>query len=383
MNKRSIRKAVWYPYAAAACIAVALYVLLTRLPGVWAAIDTFIGYFKPLIVGCVIAYIVNPLARLFERTVFRRVKRDGLRRALSNTLTVILVILFFVAAMLLLIPELAASVQTFSSNFSGYAASLSRMLEKWGLSSTQLKLDELINSSESLLNTVTEYVTDNIGSILSTSATAGKALFRLVVAFILAIYLLAEKQKLRVGVRRLLLAMLGEKRWVQASDFLHRCDVICTRYIVYNLIDCFIIGAVNALFMTIAGMQYVGLVSFVVAAANLVPTVGPVVGGAVGAFVLLLVHPMHALIFLIFTVVLQLCDGYILKPRLFGSSLGVSGLWILVGIIVGGAMFGIVGMLVAIPAVAIIDLIYNSYLLPWLEARRQKADRLPEPPQES
>ncbi|MCR5264069.1 MAG: AI-2E family transporter, partial [Clostridiales bacterium] len=88
----------------------------------------------------------------------------------------------------------------------------------------------------------------------------------------------------------------------------------------------------------------------------------------------LMVKPMHALIFLIFTLVLQTLDGYVIKPRLFGTSLGVSGLWILIAIMVFGGMFGVAGILLAIPAVAIIDLIYNSYLLPWLEKRRRKLD---------
>ena len=142
-------------------------------------------------------------------------------------------------------------------------------------------------------------------------------------------------------------------------------------HIVFNLLDSFIIGGANAIFMSAAQMQYVGLVSIVVAISNLIPTFGPVIGGAVGSFILLMVKPAHALIFLIFTLVLQFCDGYIIKPRLFGNSLGVSGLWILVAIIAGGGMFGVAGILLAIPAVAIIDLLYGSYLLPWLESRQK------------
>ena len=125
--------------------------------------------------------------------------------------------------------------------------------------------------------------------------------------------------------------------------------------------------------MGIAGMPYVGLVSFVVAITNLIPTFGPVFGAVIGAFVLVLIKPWYALAFLAFTMILQIIDGYILKPRLFGSSLGVSGLWILIGVIVGGRMFGIAGILAAIPAVAILDDMYREMLLPRLEKR--KAER--------
>ena len=126
--------------------------------------------------------------------------------------------------------------------------------------------------------------------------------------------------------------------------------------------------------MLVVGMPYVGLVSFVVAITNLIPTFGPIVGGVIGAFALVLVKPWYALAFLVFTLVLQTLDGYVLKPRLFGSSLGVSGLWILIGVIVGGRIFGVIGILLAIPGVAILDFIYRDYLLPWLEKRRRRID---------
>ncbi|MBR0375244.1 MAG: AI-2E family transporter, partial [Firmicutes bacterium] len=134
-----------------------------------------------------------------------------------------------------------------------------------------------------------------------------------------------------------------------------------------------IVGIVTAVFMTVLGMPYAGLVSFVVAITNLIPTFGPIIGLVIGGFVLVLVKPWYALAFIVFSLVLQLLDSYLIKPKLFGDSLGVSGLWILIGIIVGGRMFGIVGILLAIPAVAILDFLYATYLLPWLEAKRGKA----------
>ena len=121
--------------------------------------------------------------------------------------------------------------------------------------------------------------------------------------------------------------------------------------------------------MMIMGMEYAGLITFVVALTNLIPTFGPLIGGAFGAFILLLVKPIHVLFFLGFTLLLQFLDAYFIKPKLFGDSLGVSGLWILIGVIVGGNMFGIVGILLSIPMVAILSFLYSRYLLPWLEKR--------------
>ena len=105
---------------------------------------------------------------------------------------------------------------------------------------------------------------------------------------------------------------------------------------------------------------------------NLAPTFGPIVGGAIGAFILVLENPWYALWFIIFTIILQTVDGYILKPRLFGESLGVSPLMILVAIVLGGRKFGVIGIVLAIPIAAIIDFIWKDYVIKKLEEKRSQ-----------
>jgi predicted PurR-regulated permease PerM len=131
--------------------------------------------------------------------------------------------------------------------------------------------------------------------------------------------------------------------------------------------------------MMIAGMPFVSLISVIVGVTNLMPTFGPMIGAAIGAFILVLVEPMHALAFLIFTLVLQLLDGYILKPKLFGGSLGVPAAWILISIVVGGKLFGVVGIVLAIPFSAIVVFVFEELLMPLLlsrKARNEKAESL-------
>ena len=154
-------------------------------------------------------------------------------------------------------------------------------------------------------------------------------------------------------------------------DFMLRCDIILVSFIGQSLLDAMIIGAANAIFMAVCRMPYIGLVSVVVGVTNLVPNFGPIIGAAIGGFILLLVSPEDALIFLCFTVALQFVDAYILKPKLFANSLGVSGLLILISTIVLGNMFGIVGILLAIPAAAILSFLYHDYFLPRQEGRRK------------
>ena len=346
---------------------------LAHLSGVVKYIRHFINFFRPVIIGVVLAYVVNPLALLFKTRVFGRVKREKLKTVLSNLCAFLVVVLLLAFMLVLMIPQLIESINLLADNLETYMDSLIGFFSRFGLSLDSLKVDSIISSSENMMNGIISYIEDNLSTILSTSVSTAKEVAEWVIAFILSIYFLAEKDHLRSGVSRLFKAILGEKRHDKTAAFIKRCDVICSRYIVYNVLDSLIIGVVNAIFMSIAGMQYIGLISFIVAVFNLIPSFGPIIGAALGGFILLMVKPSHALIFLIFTLTLQTVDGYVLKPKLFGNSLGISGLWILIAVVVGGRMFGIAGILLAIPAIAVIDILYREYLLPWLE-RRNTAD---------
>ncbi len=371
MKKNSIRDAAWYPTAVAICIGVVLYILLSQFPEIWAAVRKFLGNFRSLVMGCAIAYVVNPLANLFERRL-TFVKAEEKRRPAANALAFVVVLIFLVFFVLILVPQLVESVQLFAGNLDSYYATVAGLVERLGLKTDVFDLTTIMSSSESILQNATRYLIDNIQTIMSASASAGRNIFDWGMAFIISIYLLGEKKKLAGGLARLFRALLGENSYGGLHTFLVKCDSICSRYIVYNLIDSAIVGSVNGIFMTVLGMQYMGLISMIVAITNLIPTFGPMIGAVIGGFILVMVKPMDAVIFLIFTLVLQTVDGYVLKPRLFGNSLGVSGLWILVAVIVGGNMFGVLGILLAVPGIAILDLIYGSYLIPWLERRRKE-----------
>ena len=371
MSKRPLKENTWFPYAAAGVITVVAFVLLTQFSEIWGGMMTFIGYFKAVILGCVIAYIVNPLAKLFHDKVFKGMKKEKTKTAVSNLLAFLIVVAFLVFALVTLIPQLVQSITMFIDNLDGYVEALDNVINNLGLSSA-FNLEKLISSSEDLIKTISDFLEKHFQTIIATSTTLGKNVVTWLIAFILSIYLLGEKENLKKGATRLLTAVFGQHREEGMLSFFRRCDAICSRYIVFNLIDSLLVGSVNAVFMTIMGMEYVGLVSFIVGIMNLIPTFGPIIGAAIGSFVLLMVNPGSALFFLIFTLILQILDGYIIKPKLFGNSLGVSGLWILVGVIVGGNLFGVVGILVAIPTVAILDLLYHDYLLPILESRHEK-----------
>lgn len=378
--RKKISEQPWFNYTVAACIAVTLYVLLTHSEQIRAGFRTLSGYFSPVIIGGVIAYMVNPLAKFFAKTLLRRIRKEKVKRIISEVLAFILIIAFIILLLLLIVPQMIDSVRMFVANLDGYVKALTAMMDSVGVSASMLNLDEIITSSETVIQAATNLFKNNLNTILSSSMNVGRTLVQVIIAFMLSMYLLADKARLKTGSKRLLKGILGEEKYEGVLKFLRRCNSILNRYIVFNLIDSMIIGIVNVIFMTIFRMPYAGLVSFVVAVTNLIPTFGPIFGALIGGFILFLVNPWDALIFLIFTFVLQGLDAYVIKPKLFGDSLGVSGLWILIGVIVGGRMFGVIGILLAIPGVAILDLLYRDYFMPWLESRRKGKE---DPPDDS
>ena len=367
---KNISKKPWYNGAVIACIGIILYCILMNLSAVISALSTFVGYFKTIILGAVFAYLLSPLAIFFSTKVFRGKMFDKTKWIFSVLLAVLVMLLALTLLIGTLLPQLIDSIVLLSANIDDYATSLMKMIEE---SSIYNLIDEesFMEFSQNSLSSVTNFVKENAGNIVSFAASSGKNIASIVIAMILAIYLLMDSRRVVNGIKQLFSLLLPERGYQFFRDFVVRCDDILISYVVQSLLDALIIGSANAVFMTFAGMPYVGLISVVVGVTNLIPNFGPIVGGAIGAFILILVKPMNALMFVIFCLILQTVDGYILKPRLFSDSLGVSGLLILSSTIVLGNMFSVIGILLSIPTAAVLSFVYHDYLLPWLRERKQ------------
>ena len=368
----------WYSGAVIACIAVAFFVLLSNFSTVLSAIGSFLRNFRAVFLAFIFAYILNPFAEFFYYKLFSKMKLGKARWAVSVAFAVVIALLVLVLLLGMLIPQLMQSVLLFAANYEKYAASLTQMIQG---SPLELFVDsgQLQVLTENALNSVSDVVQKNASGILSFVTNSGKSILVTVIAMILAVYVLLDKKKVMGGFWRLMRLLLRQEENENFMDFTLRCDTILRSYLGQTFLDCMIIGSINAVFMAVCRMQYIGLITVVVALTNLVPNFGPVIGAAIGGFILLLVNPAHALLFLVFCALLQFFDAYILKPRLFSNSLGVSGLLILIASIVLGSMFGFWGMLLAIPAAAILSFLYHDYFLPRRENQMKKE---PDPDQQ-
>ena len=375
---KNLLKEKWFSYTVAMCSAVILYLILTHISGLLNLLKSFWHTGAPVFMGFVIAYVLDPLVNLYSKKVLYKVKKTKLRHTLAVTLSILSVVLFVVILVVALVPQVIDSMITFAGNLNGYVLSFQRLMRRLNTLALQhdIDLSKFISSSDELLQSITKILPDNLNKILNVSYNFGARMFDWVISFILAIYLMLDKTKLRGGFKRLLRAMMPENVYNSTASFWSRCNKILIQYIAFDVMDGVIIGLLNWFFMVVMQMPYVAIISVIVGVTNLAPTFGPMVGAIIGAFILLLVDPMYALIFLIFTAVLQTLDGYVIKPRLFGESLGVSSEWILISLVVGGRLLGVVGILLAIPFAAIGDFVYHDYIIKRLEAQRAEKQQL-------
>ena len=363
MGKKLLNK-TWASYTIAACSAVLFYLILANLPQIWISLGYINSLFSPVIIAIAIAYVLNPLNLWLNRQVFFWIRNDRLRKNISIFITVAGVALLIIVLVVALIPQVISSVAGLLANMDGYLARFRILLRDLTSFAAERDLDisGAIAATDDVMRMISTLLPSNLGTIISTSKDIGLTVFDWIISFILAIYFLADRERIMETVSRFFRAVMPLETYQKSSSFWYRINGILIRYVSFDLLDGLIVGVTNFIFMTFTNMPYSLLISVVVGVTNLAPTFGPMIGGFVGALILVLVNPWNALIFVIFTLVLQTIDGYVLKPKLFSGSLGVPSVWILITLIVGGRIFGVPGIMLSIPFAAIASFVFSDYI---------------------
>ncbi|MCR4999888.1 MAG: AI-2E family transporter [Lachnospiraceae bacterium] len=367
----------WFSNLFVVCAGILFYLLMTHLymfAGAFGAVRRVVA---PIIIGIIIAYLLDPLAKFFELKVLHRMKNEKVRRYIGVVLAILVVLLLVGLFFAMLVPSLISSVVGIASNAETYGKNIQKMMSDINRVMPNLKLEpeKFVSFAEGILNQVMTYATKNSGDILSASTNIGKSVFNGLIGFIIGIYILLSKRYLLDGIYEIRKGFIPAEQLKKNNAFWARVHEIFIQFIGYDLLEGLIVGAINAIVMAILGMPFIPLISVVVGVTNLLPTFGPMVGGVVGTIILLLNNPIHALWFIIMVIVIQTIDGYIIKPRLFGGSFGIPAVWTLIAIILGGQMFQVVGILLAIPFAAIINILYKEQFVPWLAKRKVKINK--------
>lgn len=341
-----------------------------HLSDVFKILKAIFTVIAPILYGLVIAYLLNFPYKAFYNHVFKKMgTKHAWLKKLKKPLSLLLsyIIIFGIIAFLVgtLIPELSSSVTTLVDNIPVYERgikSMSDSVASFILNLTGYNLYEFASYSNiiSLItgNDTTEFVknivTNYIPSAFSTVLGIGTGLYNWGIGIIISIYLLAGKDKLIRQFKLLVVAFTPEKFYKRLFKIGDVFNNKCGKFIVGKIIDSSIIGLMCFIGLSIFRFHYPLLISVIIGVSNLIPFFGPIIGAIPTTFLLLIINPMEALGFLIFIIVLQQFDGNILGPKILGETVGISGFWIMVSVIVGGGLFGVPGMLVGVPIFAAI-----------------------------
>lgn len=336
------------------------------LPALKAGLDAT----GPFIWGFVLAYLlrfaVNPLQKLFERLTR---SKPGTRwaRLLSAAICLLLTVGFIAGLAWLLAPQIYDNVIRLSQNMPSYLDSIANWLietaAKLNLKLSSDDLDLLNSFWQSLGNLISQNTQDIVTLAGKLLLGIGTGVFDTFIAFIVAFYLLADASRYKRLTKRLLRSfMKDETKYNNTLSFIHESDSVMGRYIGGRLIQLLIFTILACIGFGVVGLDYFLLVGVMVGVLNIIPYIGPWIAAIPALILALLESPATALWTLVVIIALQLLDNFVLGPRILGDRLRVSPLWIFVGIIIGGAMFGLPGMLLGAPAVAIIGKLLEKFV---------------------
>lgn len=336
-----------------------------------------IGFITPFLVGGVMAFILNVPMKWIEKML--PLNEDSkLRRPLSLCLTLILVIGILILVTFVVMPELFHTVLSLQYSIPAFLTGVKEEAEK--MFALNPEIGNYINSIQvdwkSFLEKVMGFLTTGAGTVLSSTLSAAMSIISGVTTFLIglvfAIYILLQKETLSRQIKKLMAAFLPEETTVQILGLLKLTNDTFSNFLAGQCLEAVILGTMFFLALSIFRLPYALLIGVLIAFTALIPMFGAFIGLAIGAFLMLMVRPLDALIFVIIFLVLQQIEGNLIYPHVVGNSVGLPSVWVLVAVTIGGSALGIVGMLVFIPLCSVLYAVLRGVVNKRLENRKKQ-----------
>ncbi len=351
-------------------ISIMIFFLFYRFEAIKNALSGLNDIIRPIIWGIIFAYIINPLKRWINKLLLRFKISEKLSQNISTILSIVISLAIISLIIAFTVPQLVESISGIINNLpthtENFISQLSSILPESIIAFIRNFLDGIANTD--ILDALNKYSSQIQTGIMA----VGEFFKNFFIGIVIAIYLLQGGKRLIARLKKLAYAYF---KYDSVNGFLGKLksgNIIFERYVTGKLLESFIIFAVCAAFMALFGFPYPILISIIIAVTNIVPFVGPIVGTVLGALLVLFESPDKTIYFLIFIIILMQLDGNILAPKILGQSTGVSAFGILASILIGGGLFGLMGILVCVPVIAVI-----RYFLKLAVERRLNENGLP------
>lgn len=345
-------------------IGIVLYVSLENIGHLWKVVLGIYSLFRPFLIGALIALVLNApmnaLAHFFSWAADKvKLKRKNDRAieiiALVMTFLIALFFIYFIANMI--IPQLIESVKTIfvkvQANLPEYLKLLDR-IEEYGIDTT--KVSEWLSAID--LNTIISKVTDNAVNILTTVMSGASSIisgtFTTVTAIVFGIYVLSSKKKLSAQLQMVAYAYLKKPFVDRSKEIFSMSAKAFSNFISGQCLDAILLGLMTFIAMTVFRFPYALAICTMITVTAIVPYIGAFLGGAFGVLLIIIDSPLKALLFVVLFIVVQQIDNHLVYPRVVGNSVGLPAIWTFAAVIIGGGIWGIVGMLVFIPIFSVL-----------------------------
>lgn len=329
----------------------------------WEIAARFIGMVAgaafPLLVGCIIAYLVNILMSFYEKKIWSKPKNKWLQRVqrpVCLALAYVTLLALLGLVVLLIVPQLISCGKVVFTKLPGVLMDFAAWINQTGIlpDATEATIEN-VNWQE-VIGQVGHVVTSGLGSVVEVIVKVVSSVFSGIVSLFLGLifsmYLLAGKEKIGNQIHRVACRYVRKKWRKKGKYVIGVLDDCFHRYIVGQCTEAVILGALCTIGMWILRLPYASMIGAFIAFTALIPVAGAYIGAGVGAFMIFTESPIQAIIFILFIIVLQQLEGNIIYPRVVGSSIGLPGIWVLAAVTVGGGVMGITGMLLGVPLAA-------------------------------
>lgn len=386
VNKKTLTRVF---LGVAACII--LYWLLHETESVKQVLGKILDILSPFITGACIAFIINVPMRFFENRL-GMIRNPALKRTVSLVITLVAVAIVLAVVFILLIPQLIETIEIMIPSVRNFFLNLETQIEEFMAanpdaftflqSSSGGQTFDLGTFIQNMIGIVGQSVSTIVSSAVFTIGKITSFAMNLFIAIVFSIYCLFQKETLARQGRKILYAFVKESRADYLIHVLRLTNSTFSNFLSGQCIEVCILGAMIAIAMAILRMPYIPLVSVLVAVTAFIPIVGAWVGCILGAFFMLVNDPMQAVWFAVMFLVVQQIEGNLIYPKVVGTSIGLSGMWVLVAVAVGGELFGVVGMLLMIPFASVIQTIAREIVGSRLAKHPVDVQKLtPQPPE--
>ncbi len=357
-----------------------IYMLINNWSDTKKFIYNLFGVLSPFFAAVLIAYFVSPIVVKYEGLILKYITKGGhkkLAKVLAMVFAYITLIGFIIIAFVFVIPQTGESISELASNvpvvYSHVLSLLKELHQKYPAIDVNVITDRLNEMVPNFVDFGTNVVGNVVPMIFSVSVSIVRGLVNMLLALFISIYMINGKDLFRYQAKRFVYALFEEKKGDVICNTFRECNDIFSAFLISKAVDSLIIGCICCILMNILRLPYSVLISVIVGITNMIPYFGPFIGAVPGVLIYLCTSPKQAVIFVIMILVLQQFDGLVLGPRLLGQSTGLNPMWVIFAITVGGAYFGVLGMFIGVPVVAVVGFLANKFIKYKLQGRDIKA----------